>query len=148
MKNKKTKTMIACLALVCLLYTSVVQLHILELKLLRKIQWVLQIWKLHYWKKGSQKPVSYTHLIERDRRAYHTGMIQSRKEGVEEGKIIGKKEGMLEAKRDYILILFRKEFPYELSLIHILYCFRRCCASEYSFSNSKIIPWWSNWSIC
>ena len=50
---------------------------------------------------------------ERDCRAYHTGMIQSRKEGVEEGKIIGKKEGMLEAKRDYILILFRKEFPYE-----------------------------------
>ena len=67
--------------------------------------------------------------IERDRRAYHTGMIQSRKEGVEEGKIIGKQvgieegkiigkqegieEGMLKAKRDYILILFRKEFPYE-----------------------------------
>ena len=54
---------------------------------------------------------------ERDCRAYHTGMIQSRKEGVEEGKILGKQEGieggMLKAKRDYILMLFRKEFPYE-----------------------------------
>ena len=36
--------------------------------------------------------------IERDRRAYHTGMIQSRKEGVEEGKIIGKQEGIEEGK--------------------------------------------------
>lgn len=90
---------------------------------------------------------------ERDCRAYHTGMIQSRKEGVEEGKILEKQEGieegkiigkqegieegkiigkqvgieegkiigkqegieegMLKAKRDYILMLFRKEFPYE-----------------------------------
>ena len=95
--------------------------------------------------------------IERDRRAYHTGMIQSRKEGVEEGKILGKQEGIeegirigkeegyevgirlgreegrkivkqkeieegrrlgkeegiLEVKRDCVLMIFKKEFPYE-----------------------------------
>ena len=94
---------------------------------------------------------------ERDCRAYHTGMIQSRKEGVEEGKIIGKQEGIeegirigkeegyeegirlgreegrkivkqkeieegrrlgkeegiLEVKRDCVLMIFKKEFPYE-----------------------------------
>ena len=62
---------------------------------------------------------------ERDCRAYHTGMIQSRKEGVEEGKIlgkqegieegirIGKEEGILEVKRDCVLMIFKKEFPYE-----------------------------------
>ncbi len=94
---------------------------------------------------------------ERDRRAYHTGMIQSRKEGVEEGKILGKQEGIeegirigkeegyeegirlgreegrkivkqkeieegrrlgkeegiLEVKRDCVLMIFKKEFPYE-----------------------------------
>ncbi|MBS5369523.1 MAG: hypothetical protein KHY19_08695 [Coprobacillus cateniformis] len=94
---------------------------------------------------------------ERDCRAYHTGMIQSRKEGVEEGKILGKQEGIeegirigkeegceegirlgreegrkivkqkeieegrrlgkeegiLEVKRDCVLMIFKKEFPYE-----------------------------------
>ena len=62
---------------------------------------------------------------ERDCRAYHTGMIQSRKEGVEEGRKIvkqkeieegrrlGKEEGILEVKRDCVLMIFKKEFPYE-----------------------------------
>ena len=94
---------------------------------------------------------------ERECRAYHTGMIQSRKEGVEEGKILGKQEGIeegirigkeegyeegirlgreegrkivkqkeieegrrlgkeegiLEVKRDCVLMIFKKEFPYE-----------------------------------
>ena len=86
---------------------------------------------------------------ERDCRAYHTGMIQSRKEGVEEGKILGKQEGIeegirlgreegrkivkqkeieegrrlgkeegiLEVKRDCVLIIFKKEFPYEYTQV-------------------------------
>ena len=50
---------------------------------------------------------------ERDCRAYHTGMIQSRKEGYEEGIMLGKEEGILEVKRDCVLMIFKKEFPYE-----------------------------------
>ena len=62
---------------------------------------------------------------ERDCRAYHTGMIQSRKEGreegrkivkqkeIEEGRRLGKEEGILEVKRDCVLMIFKKEFPYE-----------------------------------